>query len=70
MGNLLEDQCTFMISRRVLIRITHISDESCRGIKKKIIQLVFFFFENRVICEIMFENTVMLDRLQMTIWRM
>jgi hypothetical protein len=30
----------------------------------------FFFFENRVVYEIMWQNVVELDKPQMTIWRM
>jgi hypothetical protein len=32
--------------------------------------VTFFFFENRTVCEIMWENIVERDRPQMTIWRM
>jgi len=31
---------------------------------------IFFFFENRAVCEVIWENIVEPDRLQMKIWRM
>ena len=38
-------------------------------LKTHILCSVTFFFENRAVCEIMWENTVERGRTQMTIWR-
>ena len=39
-------------------------------IKTKVLRSILFFFENRVVYEIMWKNVVDLDRPQMIIWRM
>jgi len=48
----------------------NISDKNCRGDQKKHFIFNNVFFENRVVCEIMWKNIVELSRPQMTIWRM
>jgi len=39
-------------------------------IKTHILCAIIFFFENSVVYEIMWKNTVQLDRPQMAVWRM
>ena len=55
MGTLREDQCTFMISRSVLLRMRNVADKSCtqNQTTRFIFSYVFFFSENRAIYEIM-----------------
>ena len=46
-GTLHEDQCTFMIISRSILRIIrNVSDKSCRENKKKHFMLNNFFFRN------------------------
>jgi hypothetical protein len=66
-GTLHEDLCTFMIIPRwILLRIKSVSDRSCRGNQNTHIMINNFFFENRVVYEIMWKNIVQPDRPQMT----
>jgi hypothetical protein len=59
------------ISRSILLRVTNVSDESCRENQNTHFMFNnFFFFENRAVYEIMWKNNVQPDRPQMTIWRM
>jgi len=48
------------------------SDKICRANKNThfVFNIYFFFFENRAVYEIMWENIVKRSWLQMTIWRM
>jgi len=48
----------------------NVSDESCRENQNTYFVLIFFFFENRAVYEIMWKNVVVPDEPQMTIWRM
>ena len=49
----------------------NVSDKSCTENQKTHFMFNnFSFFENHVIYEVMWENTVQPDRLQMTIWPM
>jgi hypothetical protein len=54
----------------VLLRIRNVSDKSCRAKQSKNIVFNNFFSENRAVYEIMWNNTVELDRPHMTTWRM
>jgi len=71
MGTLHEDLCTFMmISRWSLLRVRNIPDKICRENKITILcSITFFFTENLAVCEVMRENTVVLDRPQMAVRR-
>jgi len=69
-GTLHEDRYTFLIiSRSILLRMRNVSDKSCR--ENQTTHFVFsnFFFENRVVSEIMWKNTVQRARPQMAIRR-
>jgi len=46
------------------------ADKSCRENQNTNFMFSNFFFENRAVSEIMWENTVEPERQQMTIWRM
>ena len=69
-GTKREFQCTFLvISRPFLPRMRNVSDKSCR--ENQNTHFVFsnlFFFENRAVYEIMWENIVEPDRPQITMW--
>jgi len=60
---------SFPPTRSVLLRIRNVSDHNCRQN-----QNTFYvrqpFFENGVVCEITWKNTVERSMPQMTIWRM
>jgi len=59
------------VSRLVLLVMKNVSDKSCRENQKTHVMFSkFFFYENRAVYEIMWENMVESDRPQMTIWRM
>ena len=71
--NHIKNRYTFMItSRSVLLRMRIVSDKSCRENQNThfVFNIYIYFFENRAFFEIMWENTVMPDRPQMTVWRM
>jgi len=55
------------VSCGILINMTNISDNICRGNQKNILCSISFFFENRAVYEIMQENKADPDRPQMTI---
>ena len=60
-----------IISRSVIRKMRNVSDKSCR--ENQNTYFVFnniFFFENRAVYEIMWENNGEADRAQMTVWRM
>jgi len=59
-----------IISRSFLLRMRNVSDRSCRENQNTHFVFSNFFFENRVIYEIMWKNMLEPDSLQMTIWRM
>jgi hypothetical protein len=62
-GTLHQDQRIFLITTRsVLLRARNISDKSFRENRKNINFMLNNFFLNRVFYEIMWENTVELDR--------
>jgi len=68
-GTLHEDRYTLLIIyRSFLFRMRNVSEK--KVVQKK--QFVFsnFFFENRVVYEITWKNTVERGRPQMTIWRL
>jgi len=68
-GTLHEDQCIFfIISCSVLLRMRNISDEICR---ETFITFYNFFFENRVVYEIMWKNIAAVQTTDNNItWRM
>jgi hypothetical protein len=69
-GTLHEELCTFMIiSRLILLRMRNVSDKSCRE-NQNTFCVQYFFFENHVVYEIMWENMVQRGRPHMTIRRM
>ena len=55
-----EDQCAFVMSRRVLLRMRNVSDKSCRENQNTHFMFndVFFSPENRAVYEIMWKNTM------------
>ena len=64
-GILREDQCTFFISRSVLVRMRNVSGKSCT--ENETINFLFsnfFFFKNGAIYEIMWKNVVEPERPQ------
>ena len=64
-----EDLCTFMpISRWSLHRMRHVSNKTCRGNQTAHFMCNNIFPDNRAFYEIMWINTVHLDRPQMTTW--
>ena len=65
-GTLHEDQYTFMIGSRLILRIINISGKIC-GRNKNIFFVQYFVFENRAFYEIMWKNVVETDRPQMTV---
>jgi hypothetical protein len=66
-GTLHEDICTFMISRRILLRMRNVSDKSCRENRNTRFMLNnVFFFENRGEYEIIWKNSGQLGKTQMT----
>jgi hypothetical protein len=68
-GNLHEDLSTFIISRRVLMRMRNVSDKSCGQNQNTHFVFSNFSFENRAVYEIMWKNVLQLGRPQMTAWR-
>ena len=65
------DIYTFLIkSRSFLLRMRNVSDESCRENQNTHFVFSNFFYENRGVYEIMWNNLVERGRPQMTIWRM
>jgi hypothetical protein len=64
-----EDLRTFMIIRRSLfrLRITNVSDKSCTENQNTHFIFNKFFFQNRAVYEIMWNNMVQPDKPQMTI---
>ena len=70
-GYLVGDQYIFMItSNSFVLRMRKVSDRICTETQNKHIMFNHFFFENRVIYEIVWYNTVEPDRPQMKIWHM
>ena len=59
-----------VISRSSLLRMRDISEECCSENQDTHFMLNTFFLEDHTFYEIMWKNSVELDRLQMTIWRM
>ena len=58
------------MSSHVLLKMRNVSDKSCTENQNSVLcSIMFFFFENRTVCEIMWKNTVLPDRPQVTIWR-
>jgi len=66
-GALYEDRCTFMISHCILLGMRSVSENSCRENENTYFVLSNFFQKNVAILEMMWKNTVDLDRPQMTI---
>ena len=65
-----EDQYTFLIrSRSVLLTMRKISDTVVQNIKTPILCSVIFYFENRVLYEILWKNILQSDKPRKTIWR-
>ena len=70
-GTLNDDQYIFLIiSRSFLLTMRNVSAKVLKKIKTHFMFSKFFFFENRVLYEITWKNTVQPDRPQMPIWRM
>ena len=70
-GTLREDQYIFLtISRPTRLRMKTVSDKRCRGNQNTYFLPQNFFFENRVVYEIMWKNTLQPEKPQMTIWLM
>jgi len=69
-GTLHEDRYTFLIiSRSFLFGMKSVSDKSCtENLNTHFVSNNFFFFENRAVYEIMWENIVQPDIPQMTIF--
>ena len=67
-GTLHEDQCTFLISRSFRLRMSNVSDKSCKESQNTHSVLSIFFFFNLTVCEIKWENVVERGRPQMAIW--
>jgi len=69
-GTLHEDHYTFLIiSRLFLLRIRKVSDKPCRDNHSTHFTFNSFFFQNRAVYDIMWQNIVEPGRPQMTIWR-
>jgi len=65
------DQYTFLtMSRSVLLRMRNVTDKSCTENQNTHFVSNNFFYINRAVFEIMWENAVQPDRPQMTTWRM
>jgi hypothetical protein len=61
----------FIISRSVLLRMRNVSDETCRETRNTHFIFITFFFENRVVYEIMWKNTAAVQATDDNItWRM
>ena len=58
------------ISRCILLTMRNVSDKVAEEIKSHILCSVILFFQNGVVNEITWNNTVQLGRPQMTIWLM
>ena len=58
-----------VISSSFLLKIRNVSDKFVEKIKKKLYSVIFFFFENRVVYEIMWKSVVQPGSPQMAIWR-
>ena len=71
-GTLREDQYIFSaISRPSLLRMRYVSDKRRRNQNTQfLLNNFFFFFRNRVVCVIMWKNTVQPEKSQITIWCM
>jgi hypothetical protein len=65
-GTLNEDQYTFMIISRSILRMRNVSDESCRENQHTHIMFTNFS-KDRAVYEITWKNVVELDRSWMTI---
>jgi len=68
---LCQDQYSFLfVSHSVLLRMRNVSDKSCRENQNTHFISNNFFFENHVVSEIMWKNSVEPDGPQSTIWCM
>ena len=66
-----EDQYTFMIiSQLIILKMREFSDKTCGEIPNtnSMLSNFFFFYENRAVYEVMWENMVDWGRSQMTTW--
>jgi len=71
MSTLHEQQYTFLItSRSVLLKMTNVSNESCRGNQNTHFMKVNFFSKIVPFFEIMWKNSAERGRSQMVVWRM
>ena len=67
-GTLHEDQCTFLIISRSVLRVRNVSDRGCRENQNTDFVIdTFFFCENRAVYGIMWKNIVQTDMPQMSI---
>jgi hypothetical protein len=67
-GTLWAGRYTFLIiSRSVLLRIKTVWEKGCRENQNTPFMFSNFFSKNRVVCEVMWKNTVEPDRPQMAI---
>jgi hypothetical protein len=57
-------------SRSFLLNMRNFSDKSCRQSQNTRLMFSAYFFLNRVVCEVMWNNILEPDRPHMTIWRM
>jgi len=60
----------YISSRSFLLRMRNVSNKSCRENQNAHFVSRNFFFENRIVNEIIWKNIVQRGRPQMTIWRM
>ena len=66
-----EDQCTLMVSCRIIFGMWNVSDRTCKASQTPILYSVFPPpLRNRVVYEIMWKNIVEWGRPQTTVWRM
>jgi hypothetical protein len=68
-GNLHEGLTTFIIPRRVLMRMRNVSDKICGQNQNTYFVFSNVSVENRAVYEIMWKNVLELGGPQMTIWR-
>jgi hypothetical protein len=70
-GTLHEEHYTFLIiSCLFLLRIRNVSDKRCRDNQSTHFTFNNYFFQNRALCDIMWQNFVEAGRPQTKIWRM
>jgi hypothetical protein len=58
-----------IMPRCIHLIMRNVSDRSCRENPNTQFVFIFFFFESRAVCEVMWKNILQPDRPQMTVWR-